>query len=54
MFLSYKAEVENQLNKKIKRIRSDKGGKYVLFNDYCVKEGIIHEVTHHIHLNLMK
>ena len=22
-----------------------KGGEYVLFNDYCVKEGIIHEVT---------
>ena len=45
MFLSYKAEVENQLDKKIKRIRSDRGGEYVLFNDYCVKEGIIHEVT---------
>ena len=45
MFLTYKAKVENQLNKKIKRIRSDKGGEYVLFNDYCVKEGIIHEVT---------
>ena len=27
MFLSYKAEVENQLNRKIKRIRSDKGGE---------------------------
>jgi len=45
MFLTYNAEVENQLNKKIKRIRSDKGDEYVLFNDYCVKEGIIHEVT---------
>jgi len=44
MFLSYKTEVENQLDK-IKRIRSDKGGEYVSFNDYCVKEGIIHEVT---------
>jgi len=33
------------LNKKIKRIRSDRGGEYVLFNEYCVKEGIIHEVT---------
>jgi len=42
MFLTYKAEVKNQLNKKI---RSDRGGEYVLFNDYCVKEGIIHEVT---------
>jgi len=45
MFLTYKAKVESQLNKKIKRIRSDRGGEYVLFNDYCVKEGIIHEVT---------
>jgi len=45
MFLTYKAEVENQINKKIKRIISDTGGEYVLFNDYCVKEGIIHEVT---------
>ena len=44
MFLTYKAEVENQLNKKIKRIMSDKGGEYALFNDFCVKEGIIHEV----------
>ena len=45
MFLSYKTEVENQLDKKIKRIRSDRDGEYVSFNDYCVKEGIIHEVT---------
>jgi len=30
VFLTYKAEVENQLNKKIKRIRSDRGGEYVL------------------------
>jgi len=45
MLLTYKAEVENQLNKEIKRIRSDRSGEYVLFNDYCVKEGIIHEVT---------
>ena len=27
MFLSYKAEVENQLDRKIKRIRSDRGGR---------------------------
>jgi len=38
MFLSYKTEVQNQLDKKIKRIRSDRGGEYVSFNDYCVKE----------------
>ena len=29
MFLTYKAEIGNQLNKKIKIIRSDKGGEYV-------------------------
>ena len=45
MFLSYKTEVENQWDKKIKRIILDRGGEYVSFNDYCVKEGIIHEVT---------
>jgi len=45
MFLSYKAKVENQLNRKIKRLRSDKGGEYTLFNDFCEKEDIIHEVT---------
>ena len=45
MFLSNKTEVENQLDKKIKRIRLDRGGEYVSFNDYCVKKGIIHEVT---------
>ena len=45
MFLLYKAEVENQLNKGIKRVRSDKGGECVLFNDFCEKKGIIYEIT---------
>ena len=45
MFLSYKAEVENQFDRKIKRIRSDRGGEYMPLNDYCENEGIIHEVT---------
>jgi len=45
MFLTYKAKVEKQLNRKIKRIRLDRGGEYVLFNDFCIKEDIIHEVT---------
>ena len=45
VFLKYKVKVENQLNKKIKRIRSYRGGEYVLFNEYCVRECIIHEVT---------
>ncbi|XP_070037063.1 uncharacterized protein [Nicotiana tomentosiformis] len=30
MFLKYKAEVENQLDRKIKRLRSDRGGEYIL------------------------
>ena len=45
MFLSYKAEVKNQLDRKIKRIRSDRGDEYTPLNDYCENEGIIHEVT---------
>ena len=45
MFLSYKAEVENQLDEKIKRIRFDRGGEYIPLNNYCENEEIIHEVT---------
>ena len=45
LFLSYKGEVENQLDRKIKRIISYRGGEYIPLNDYCEKEGIIHEVT---------
>jgi hypothetical protein len=45
MFLIYKAKVENQLNKKSKRVKSDKEGEYVLMNDYYVKKCIINEVT---------
>jgi len=37
MFLLYKTKVENQLNKKIKRVRFDRGSKYILMNDYCEK-----------------
>ena len=28
MFKAYKAEVENQLNRRIKTVRSDRGGEY--------------------------
>ena len=45
IFLSYKAKVQNQLKRKIKRIRFDRGSEYTLFNEFCEKEGIIHEVT---------
>ena len=36
MFKHYKNEVENQLNKKINVIKSDRGGKYeALFGELC-------------------
>ena len=46
-FKIYKAEVENQLEKKIKRVRSDRGGEYFSneFDLFCAKHGIIHERT---------
>ncbi|GJT62204.1 pol polyprotein [Tanacetum coccineum] len=40
----YKNEVENQLGKKIKVVRSDRGGEYVSpFAELCAKHGIRHE-----------
>ena len=44
-FKIYKAEVENQLEKKIKRVRSDRGGEYFSkeFDAFCAEHGIIHE-----------
>lgn len=47
MFIKYKLEVENQLNKKIKRLRSDRGGEYntLGLKDFCEKNGIIHEFS---------
>jgi transposase InsO family protein len=46
-FKTYKAEAENQLERKIKRLRSDRGGEYFSseFSDFCVEHGIIHERT---------
>src|SRR6266498_1641314 len=46
-FKIYKAEVENQLERKIKRIRSDRGGEYFsnVFTSFCEEHGIIHEST---------
>jgi transposase InsO family protein len=43
-FKTYKAEAENQLERKIKRLRSDRGGEYFL-SDFYVEHGIIHERT---------
>ena len=46
MFKQYKAEVESQLNKKIKTLRSDRGGEYESpFEEFCVEHGIIHQTT---------
>ena len=43
-FVLYKNEVENQLNKKIKVLRSDRGGEYESpFVNIYVQHGIIHE-----------
>jgi transposase InsO family protein len=46
-FKIYKAEVETQLERKIKRLRSDRGGEYFpkVFDDFCAEHGIIHERT---------
>jgi transposase InsO family protein len=43
----YKAEVEIQLERKIKRVRSDHGGEYFsnIFALFCEEHGIIHERT---------
>ena len=42
-FKEFKAEVENQLGKCIKVIRSDRGGEYLLgdFKDYLTQNGIV-------------
>ena len=45
-FSLYKEEIENQLEKKIKVVRSDRGGEYVSpFGQFCADRGIVHEVT---------
>ena len=46
-FIKYKNEVKNQLSKKIKRLRFDKGGEYESnpFNTFCEEHEIIYETT---------
>ena len=46
-FKTYKDEVENQLERKIKRLRSDRGGEYFSseFFEFTVEHGIIHGRT---------
>ena len=43
-FKIYKAKVENQLERKIKHLRSDHGGEYFpkIFDEFCEEHGIIH------------
>ena len=46
MFQHFKNEVENQLDRKIKVIRSDRGGEYEApFGDFCSQHDIIHQTT---------
>ena len=44
MFVKYKNEIENQLDKKIKWLRSYRGGEYEPSNEFC-EDGILHEKT---------
>ena len=46
-FIKYKNEVKNQLSKKIKRLRIDKGGEYESnpFNSFCEDHEIIQKTT---------
>ena len=47
MFFKYKAKVENQLDRKIKRLRSGRGGEYDTnsLTAFCEKKRIIHETS---------
>lgn len=46
-FVDFKSQAENQLNKKIKILRSDNGGEFCnrIFDDFLKKNGIIHQTT---------
>ena len=46
-FKEFKNEVENQLNKKIKVLRSDRGGEYlsIEFTSYLRDCGIVSQLT---------
>ena len=48
VFKVYKTEVESQLGKKIKVLRSDRGCEYISseFNSFCKEYNIIHKCTH--------
>ena len=46
-FKEFRAKVENQLGKRIKAIRSDRGGEYLLgnFKDYLTQNWIVSQLT---------
>ena len=46
-FTVYKVEIENQLERNIENIRSDRSGEYFSneFNLFCKEHGIVHERT---------
>ena len=46
-FKEFRIEVENQLGKHIKVIRSDRSGEYLLrnFKDYLIQNGIVSQLT---------
>ncbi|KAK8930635.1 hypothetical protein KSP39_PZI017057 [Platanthera zijinensis] len=46
-FLKFKAQAENYTSKRIKSLRSDRGGEFTSneFNSYCTKQGIRRELT---------
>ena len=56
MFIKFKTEVENQKNKKIKRLRSDRGGEHglALFKNLVKKMVLFMKSLHLIHLNKME
>ena len=46
-FKEFRAKVKNQLGNRIKAIRSDRGGEYLLgdFKDYLTQNGIVSQLT---------
>ncbi|RVX18428.1 Retrovirus-related Pol polyprotein from transposon TNT 1-94 [Vitis vinifera] len=46
-FKEFRAEVEKQLSKSIKTLRSDRGGEYLVyeFKDYLIENGILSQLT---------
>ena len=46
-FKEFRAEVEKQLGKSIKTLRSDRGGEYldIEFKDYLIEHGTLSQLT---------